>query len=226
METRKSPKADLEKNRTFFLQTGLIVAISLALLAFEWRTPYGNPVVLPDSGRIEPETDFIEIVQVKKPEPPKPQNVTLLKIVDNTIEDIPDIEIKIETDPDEKLEPYVLPKNTEEVPDNSEPEIFYIAEEMPSFPGGETALFSYLSRNIVYPAQAREAGISGVVYLGFVVEADGSISSVTVQRELAGGCTEEAVRVISQMPRWNPGKQRGKPVRVRLSMPVRFTLVG
>mgnify|MGYP001766068090 CR=1 FL=1 len=226
METRKSPKADLEKKRTFFLQTGLIIAISLALVAFEWRTPYGNPVVFPDSGGIEPETDFIEIVPMKKPEPPKPQNVTLLKIVDTSTDDFPEIDIITEIGLDEKLEPYVLPKYTEEVPDNSDPEILYIAQEMPSFPGGESALFDYLRRNIDYPVQAREAGISGVVYIGFVVEADGSISTVTVQRELAGGCTEEAVRVISQMPKWNPGKQRGKPVRVRLSLPVRFTLVG
>jgi protein TonB len=85
-------------------------------------------------------------------------------------------------------------------------------------------LYSYLGNNIKYPVMAKESGIQGKVYVTFVVERDGSITDVKVLRGIGGGCDEEAVRVVASMPRWKPGKQRGKPVRVQYNLPVRFTL--
>jgi protein TonB len=82
----------------------------------------------------------------------------------------------------------------------------------------------YLSDNIKYPSIARETGITGIVYVTFVIEPAGSVSSIVVLRGVAGGCTEEAVRVVSEMPDWTPGKQRGKPVRVQMNLPVKFVL--
>ena len=95
---------------------------------------------------------------------------------------------------------------------------------MPSFPGGEDALYGYLSNNIQYPQTAKETGISGTVIISFVVEQDGSLSSINIIKEIGGGCGAEAVRVIKGMPKWIPGKQHGVPVRVQFNLPIRFTL--
>ena len=105
-----------------------------------------------------------------------------------------------------------------------EEQIFTIVEEMPSFPGGEAELFKYLGKNIKYPEMANSAGISGVVYVTFVVDKDGKIKDVKVLRGIGGGCDEEAVRVVKNMPAWKPGKQRGKSVTVQYNLPIRFTL--
>src|SRR5690606_3495964 len=97
-------------------------------------------------------------------------------------------------------------------------------EEMPGFPGGEEALFKFLGDNIKFPAMAKDAGITGTVYITFVVKEDGSVQDVRVLRGIGGGCDEEAVRVVKAMPKWNPGKQRGKAVRVQYNLPIIFTL--
>jgi TonB family protein len=102
--------------------------------------------------------------------------------------------------------------------------VYQIVEEMPQYPGGEEALMGYVSKNIVYPQEAQEKGISGRVFVSFVVEKDGSVSNVEVQRGIGGGCDEEAIRVIGAMPKWKPGKQDGKPVRVSYMMPITYKL--
>jgi protein TonB len=95
---------------------------------------------------------------------------------------------------------------------------------MPAFPGGEEELFKYLSKNIKYPSMARENGISGTVYVTFVVETNGDITDVKKLRGVGGGCDEEAIRVVKAMPGWSAGKQNGKPVRVQYNLPIKFTL--
>lgn len=101
-------------------------------------------------------------------------------------------------------------------------EIYQIVEEMPSFPGGEQKLLDFLSKNTHYPSEAREQGIHGRVFVGFVVEPDGSISNVKLLRGIGGGCDEEAVRAVQSLPKWNPGKQKGKSVRVSYMLPINF----
>ncbi|MBL7137912.1 MAG: energy transducer TonB [Bacteroidales bacterium] len=105
-----------------------------------------------------------------------------------------------------------------------EAEIFTVVEENPLFPGGEAALYKFLSESIKYPEEAKELGIQGRVFVNFVVETNGSVSKVKVLRGIGGGCDEEAVRVVKSMPRWTPGKQRGIPVRVSYNLPIKFTL--
>jgi len=105
-----------------------------------------------------------------------------------------------------------------------EPEIFTIVEQMPSFPGGDEAMMKYIYGNIKYPAMARENDISGLCVVSFVVMEDGSIESIEVKRDIGGGCGDEAKRVVLSMPKWEPGKQRGKAVRVAYNLPVRFKL--
>jgi len=106
--------------------------------------------------------------------------------------------------------------------EKNEPQIFTIVEEMPSFPGGETALFKFLEKTMEYPPMAIDAGIKGVVYVTFVVDEEGRVNDHKVLRGIGGGCDEEAVRVVKAMPNWIPGKQRGKPVRVQYNLPIRF----
>ena len=121
-----------------------------------------------------------------------------------------------------EMEEYIPVIEDEE--EMEEEEIFLVVEEMPSFPGGEQEMYRYIGKNIEYPRMAKESGISGRVYVTFVVERDGSVTDVKILRGIGGGCDEEAVRVIKKMPRWSPGKQRGKPVRVQYRMPIKFTL--
>ena len=104
------------------------------------------------------------------------------------------------------------------------PEIFTIVEEMPSFSGGESNLVKFLSDNIRYPSRARENGISGTVFVTFIIGKDGKVTDAKVLRGIGGGCDEEALRVIGAMPTWRPGKQRGEPVSVQFNLPIRFTL--
>jgi periplasmic protein TonB len=103
-------------------------------------------------------------------------------------------------------------------------EIFTVVEEQPGYPGGDEARIKYLQDNIKYPDEAKELGVQGKVFVTFVVEIDGSISDVRVLRGIGAGCDEEAVRVVRNMPKWVPGKQRGVPVRVQFNLPIKFTL--
>lgn len=102
--------------------------------------------------------------------------------------------------------------------------IYTVVEVMPEFPGGNEALFSYISNNITYPKEAKKEGVQGRVFLSFVVEKNGEVSHVKTLRGIGGGCDEEAFRVVSQMPDWKPGLQDGKPVRVEFNLPIKFAL--
>jgi len=108
------------------------------------------------------------------------------------------------------------------VPEKSEPVLW--VPEMPHFPGGENEMHTFLASRIRYPGEAREVSIQGTVFITFVVETDGSITNIRVLRGIGSGCEEEAIRVIKSMPPWVPGKQNGIAVRVRLTLPVKFTL--
>jgi len=103
-------------------------------------------------------------------------------------------------------------------------EVFTVVEQMPEFPGGEAALTDYLDKNMQYPQMAREQGIQGKVWIGFIIDKFGNVKNVEVLRGIGGGCDEEAKRVIEGMPRWNPGKQSGRPVVVKYRYPINFTL--
>jgi len=110
---------------------------------------------------------------------------------------------------------------------NSQPKvekIFDFVEERAMFPGGEEKLMEFLSANLKYPQIARENGVKGNVYVKFIIEKDGSITNIQVVRGIGSGCDEEAVRVIKSMPKWEPGKQRGTPVRSRFILPFKFKL--
>jgi len=226
MEAKKSPKADLESKKGIFLEIGLIVALAVVLLAFNYRS-YERSGGLNIQVQVDdtPE-EIIPITkqEVKPPPPPPPKQVTVINIVKDDVEVEDDIEIDVEADQETEVEDFTpIVEEEEEV---QEMEIFTVVESMPTYPGGVAARMKFLQENIKYPQMARESGIQGTVYVTFVVEPDGSVSDVRVLRGIGGGCDEEAVRVIKAMPKWIPGKQRGKPVRVQFNMPIKFTLQG
>ena len=141
---------------------------------------------------------------------------------DDNEDELEEIEINVEPKQNEVVNEYMVPEN--EVEEKEEAEVFTIVDEMPQFPGGESKLMEYVSKNINYPQIARESGIQGRVFVGFVVEPDGSISNVKLLRGIGGGCDEEALRVVNSLPKWKPGKNRGKAVRVSYQIPVFFKL--
>ena len=225
MEEKKSPKANLENKKLMFTQIGLIISLAIAWLAFEHKS-YDkreiDPSLLRTAEVVEEEMVDITKQEEQKPQPVEvPKQTTQLEIVQDDVE-VEDIEINAEVEQNEVIEEYVAPEIEEE--EVVEQEIFQIVEEMPSFPGGEQKLLEYVAKNTKYPQIARESGIQGRVFIGFVVEPDGSISNVKVLRGIGGGCDEEAVRVIKSLPKWKPGKQRGKAVRVSYQIPVNFKL--
>ena len=225
MEEKKSPKANLENKKLMFIQIGMIISLLVAWLAFEHKS-YDKREIDPSLLNREVVIDE-EMVEITKQEEQKPQPVevpkqtTQLEIVNDDVE-TEDIEINADVQQDEVIEEYVAPEVVEE--EVVEQEIFQIVEEMPSFPGGEGKLLEYVATHIKYPQIARETGIQGRVFIGFVVEPDGSVSNVKLLRGIGGGCDEEAMRVIKSLPKWKPGKQRGKAVRVSYQIPVLFKL--
>lgn len=221
---KKTEKADLESKKGIFFQIGLIIALSIALYAFEWKSYDKNELAFNSAKSDYVIDDLPPITNIEKPEP-KIEKISLsvFKAVENTkvVKEITPLEIEV--NPYEINEPYTpIVKNDD--PEISESEIFKIVQQQPTFIGGESALFEYLRKSITYPNEAREIGIQGIVYISFVIEKDGSASNITVARGIGGGCDEEAARVIKAMPKWNPGLQRDKPVRVQFNVPIRFTL--
>jgi len=224
MEIKKTPKADLENKKGIFFEVGLVIALVITLLAFEYKS-YDKVTLDLTSRQAENITEEIIPITEQKVTPPPvapPVTSTQIKIVDDNVEVSTDIDIDVEADAETQMEVYVPPAQEEE--SIKETEIFTVVESMPEFPGGMGALMTYLSENIKYPALAKESGIQGRVFINFVVETNGSITAVKVLRGIGGGCDEEAVRVVQNMPKWSPGKQRGKPVRVSYNLPVKFTL--
>ena len=225
-DLKKTEKADLEKKKMFFLQVGLIVALAITLVAFEWKSYERVKVDLMTRVADDTPEEMVEITQQDKTPPPPapPQQTTIIQIVDDDIEIEDEIEIDVEADQQTQVQEYVPPVDMGNTEEAEEVQIFTVVESMPSFPGGEEARITYLNENIKYPQMARESGIQGRVFVTFVVERDGRVTDVKVLRGIGGGCDEEAVRVIQNMPKWEPGKQRGKPVRVQFNMPILFKL--
>jgi periplasmic protein TonB len=224
MNTQKTSQQKLEGRKGIFLKTGIIIAMAGVLLAFQYRVMERK---LPDiQGPVveAPEIDLLVFTLPKPPDPPKPPERQDLQIAPDDI-DIDDFfpEIDVEGLPDTEVTDYapIFRDDEDEVVEDL---VFDRPEIMPEFPGGLQALYAYLGRVINYPTMAANLNIEGVVFVGFVIERDGSVSNVHVIRGIGAGCDEEAVRAIENMPRWNPGQMGTQPVRVNYRLPVRFRL--
>lgn len=224
MQIKKSQHASLEDKKIIYVLMGFVFVLSLCYVAFEWTekevTKYE---VTDDEFLFEEEVEIQQTTQETPPPPPPPavQEVEVLNVVEDNVE-TESIEINTEDDKEEVViaAPVEAPEEEEE-----EEVIFVVVESMPEFPGGQQALFKYINENVKYPVIAQENGIQGRVICQFVVNKDGSIVDIEVVR--SGGdpsLDKEAVRVIKSMPKWKPGKQRGKPVRVKFTVPINFKL--
>lgn len=229
MEVKKSPKADLEGGIGMSILMGMIVGLAVLFVGFEWSTK-DVQVVSADEGV----ADIIaeEEIEITRPEntppppppPPAPAVAEVLTVVDDDVElEQQDIVSSEDDASAAQTETFVAPV-VEEEEEESAQQIFTVVEKQPEFPGGTAELFKYLSKAIKYPVIAQENGIQGRVVCSFVVNRDGSIVDIQVMRGVDPSLDKEAVRVISEMPKWKPGEQRGKPVRVRFILPVQFRL--
>ena len=227
MELKKNPKADLEKRRGLYLEIGLVVILAATLVAFEVKSYDSEEEVAFQREVVEEVEEQIIQTDITEPPPPPPPEVPEVTTLINVVDDEQKIEnefvVNAEVN-DETKNIAITPVQFEEEEEVVEEQIFTVVENEPEFPGGMDALYKYLSQNIKYPQLARENGITGKVYVTFVVEKDGSIANPKILRDIGGGCGAEAIRVVKAMPKWNPGKQRGKAVRVQFNLPVNFNL--
>ena len=227
MEVKKSPKADLEGKKTTWLLVGFVLILAAMFVAFEWTER--DKQVTTDTGITEPifEEEMIPITeQEEKVAPPPPEvapiNETLEIVADDA--DVEETVIASSEETGKAVEVKYVPVTVvEEEPE--EQTIFEVVEQMPEFPnGGMAGLMQFLSKNIKYPTIAQENGTQGRVTVQFVVNKDGSIVDAKVIRGVDPYLDKEALRVVKLMPKWNPGKQRGKAVRCMFTLPVRFRL--
>ena len=225
MQLKKSPQASLEDKKLTYVLIGLVIVLSICYVAFEWTEQEVTKYEVADTDYFfEEEIDIQQTSQETPPppEPPKMQEVEVLNVVEDDVETET---IEISTEDDKDVEVVIAPPVEAPVEEEEEEEIFMVVENMPEFPGGQQALFKFLGENIKYPVIAQENGIQGRVVCQFVVEKDGKATDIQVVRSSGEpSLDKEAVRVLSSMPKWKPGKQRGKPVRVKYTVPVSFRL--
>lgn len=227
MELKKNPKADLEKRRGLYLEIGLVVILAAVLIAFNLKSTDAEETSVFQREAVQEEEEIVIQTAEDTPPPPPPPEApevtTVIEVVSDDKEDIKEVSFNAEVDENTKnIE--IAPVQIEEEEDETETQIFTVVENDPEFPGGMEALYKYLAQNIKYPQLARDNNITGKVYVTFVVERDGSIANPKVLRDIGGGCGAEAIRVVKAMPKWTPGKQRGKAVRVQFNLPVNFNL--
>ena len=228
MEIKKSPKADLENKKSTWLLVGYVIVLCFMFVAFEWTKRDIKIDMSQAVANVEFEEEIIPITEQEEPIAPPPPVApppvaeTLTIVEDDA--DVEETDIASTEDVGEKVEIKYVPPTVEEE-EVEEQTIFEIVEKAPEFPnGGMAGLMQFLSKNIKYPPIAQENGTQGRVTVQFVVNKDGSIVDAKVIRGVDPYLDKEALRVINSMPKWKPGEQRGKPVRVRYTVPVMFRL--
>ncbi|MDR1006763.1 MAG: energy transducer TonB [Bacteroidales bacterium] len=226
MEIKKSDKANLENKKGLFLEIGLIVALSLIMFAFEYRSfdkGDDEQVIRRDDVAIE----NIDIPQTENTPPPPPEEIppaepTEFEITSDDMEINNDFNVGDMFANTANVGPVISKKDISNEEDlEKEEEIVLVVEEQ-AVPPEDLDL--YIQKNLVYPEAARQAGITGNVIVNFVIEKDGSLSNIKIIRDIGGGCGEAVVKLFQNMPKWKPAKQRGKAVRNQFGKTVRFSL--
>ena len=227
MEIKKTPKADLENKKSTWMLIGYVIVLAFMFIAFEWTK---RDIKIDTSQALTDlyfEEEMVPITeQEEKVAPPPPEVATINETLEIVADDA-DVEETVIASSEETGQAvevkYVPVTVVEEEPE--EQTIFEVVEQMPEFPnGGMAGLMQFLSKNIKYPTIAQENGTQGRVTVQFVVNKDGSIVDAKVIRGVDPYLDKEALRVIGTMPKWKPGMQRGKPVRVKYTVPVMFRL--
>lgn len=220
MALNKNPKADLKRTYGFFVQVGMIVSLALLIVAFRVNLDRGDGLVI---DQVEQEVvqmeEVLQTKQIQKP-PPPPRPPVPVEVPNDEILDDEDLDLDASLDLDDPIlaaPPPPPPPDEEEV--EEEPEIFVIVEQTPELIGGQSSLMEKIN----YPEIARKANVEGRVFLQFVVDENGNVHDPAVVRGIGAGCDEEALRVISEA-KFIPGRQRGRAVKVKMSMSVLFKL--
>jgi len=230
MEVKKSPKASLENKRLLFTEIGLVLALAIVYFAFNFSSREKSVAVLEDTTQVLVEEEMIAIQNELPPPPPEAPPVPVLSDQIDIVDD--DIKLEddlfINTEDDANLGVDIMDYKEAEVEEEAVEEEaipFQLVETKPSFNGGDANEFSkWVNSRLVYPEIAKENGVQGRVTLQFTVEADGRVTNVRVLRGVDESLDKEAVRVVSSSPKWKPGKQRDRAVKVTYTFPVIFQL--
>lgn len=228
MEIKKSEKASLENKRLLFVEIGFVIALLVVLFAFEWSSKEKADTSLLAENKELIEEEIIPITQETPPPPPEMAKIPILSdridIIDDDVK-INDNIMNLEDDSNlgVEIQDYVEDVKEEVVEEETIP--FQLVEEKPKFQGGDANDFTkWVNQRLVYPDVAKENGVQGRVMLQFTVNTDGSVSGVKVLRGVDPSLDKEAVRVVSMSPKWTPGKQRDRKVKVTYTFPVIFQL--
>ena len=221
MESKKNADAQLGPKRNQFLLVGTVVALSLTICAFEYRS-YGDIGIITYDTNHDVDLDWSPpVTEHEILKPPKPITAPIFVEVENDqlTDDLIDIVIdenELELfNPDDYEEPVII---------ETAPEYVTYAEQMPEFEGGMNAFLKYVAKHTNYPSRARGLGVEGKVFVEFIIDTKGKVTQVKAIKGIGAGCDEEAVRVLKNAPSWTPGKQRGVPVKVKMVVPINFTL--
>lgn len=220
-------KSNWSKGWGLRFNLGLVISLSLSLVAFEWKS-YGEEKLAVIGSLAKEEDDILDIPNTIQQPPPPPKLIQpeIVEIPDD--EDIEEVEANLnaEIKYDEAVKAPLTVVRRKETPIEDEVinEIFTVVEENAMPEGGMGAFYKYLSKTLKYPSQARRMNVEGTVYVQFVIEKDGSLTDIKIVKGVGAGCDEEAERVIKEAKKWKAGKQRGLPVRQRMVMPIIFKL--
>jgi len=225
MDIKKNPKADLQKYKSIFFLIGMVLSLSVVLATINYESSTGTVDVI-DADAAVIEEDMAEITRQNEPEPEKienkaqPTQVAEKFLVVDDSEDLGDEEMDIDANVDES-DAIVVDTDEEE---DVDVKVFVIVEKMPEFPGGDLELRKYIAQNVKYPNIARENDIQGKVYVRFVVTEKGTVENVQIARGVDPLLDKEAIRVVESLPKWSPGEQGGKKVKVWYTVPINFQL--
>jgi protein TonB len=231
MELKKSPTPALERRQFIFLEIGLILSLAICYIAFEWKSEELSTSSLGElTSQDIFEEEIINTQQETPPEQPEPEQPEPEAVIEELIvvDDDKVVEnLNIDTEADEKTKTNINIVQTTfnvETEEEVEPISFAVVEEKPTFPGGEAELLKFIAENTKYPEIAKENGIQGRVFVQFVIDKNGNVTNVTIARGVDPYLDAEAIRVVKMLPKWTPGKQRGKPVPVTFVVPINFKL--
>ncbi len=226
MGRKKTEKADLERSKGIFFQLGLVIVLAVTLIAFEWTSRpqvFSSMGTVSDLGLTEEITPITRQQEIKPPPPPTPPKATdVLNIVEDDVK-INDELIVDDAESDQQMEIDIVDFGEgEEV---IEEEVFFIVEDMPSFQGrGMDGFREWIAMNLRYPEAAAKNGIGGRVYVQFAINSRGEVVDVVIKKGVNPALDKEALRIVMSSPKWEPGKQRGKPVKVQFTFPINFVL--
>lgn len=230
MEPKKNPKYDIHRSRSIIFNVSLAISLLLVISAFNWSVRDDDPIACPGPD-VSPQIELydITVVHEKKKEAPAP---TPIKTSNPSLEPINIKEVG-DTKATEELQPGIIdqtdnpmieiPFTINESPEVSIDSVFRIVEKMPEPKGGWETFVKTLIKHMKYPRRAQQSNVTGKVFVGFTVDENGILKDFSIEGGIGYGCDEEAARVIA-LTKWNPGKQRGRPVKVRMVQPVIFSL--